>query len=77
MSDTSTTPTVSGSNDDAVSSAFNLLRRHLAASCFASFLERPLPIASKNSHMNTQHYLSWMTWVRFTMNMAPGFRPVT
>lgn len=77
MSDTSNTSTVSGSDGDVIPCAFNLLRRHLAASCFASFFERPLPIASKNSHINAKHYLSWMTQVCFTMNMAPDFRPVT
>lgn len=77
ISDTSNISTVSGSDTDVIPRAFNLLRRHLAASCFASFFERPLPMASKNSHINAKRYLSWMTQVRFIMNMAPDFRPVT
>jgi hypothetical protein len=76
-SDTSNTPAVSGSDADAFPCAFNLPRRQLAASCLASFFERPLPMASKNSHINAKHYLSWMTQVCFTTNMAPDFRPVT
>lgn len=60
MSDTSSIPTVSGSAADVTSCVFNLLRRHLAASCFASFFDRPLPMASKNSHINAKHYLSWI-----------------
>jgi hypothetical protein len=32
----------------------------LAASCFASFFDRPLPTASKNSHINAKHYLNWI-----------------
>ena len=77
MSDTSSISTVSGSDVDVIPCAFNLLRRHFAASCFASFLERPLPMASKNSHINGKHYLSWITQACFTINMAPDFRPVT
>ena len=77
MSDTFITTPVSGSDADVIPGAFNLFSIHLAASCLASFLDRPLPIASKNSDVNAKHYLSWMTHVYFNINMASHFRPVT
>lgn len=46
-----------GSCVDEFSSWFSLFRIHVAASCLASFLERPLPTAGKYSHINVKHYL--------------------
>jgi len=48
---------------DDVPSSFNFFRIHLAASCFASFFERPLPVAGKNSYINVKHYSCWVCWV--------------